>query len=228
MADRAAGEPMASSAQSAVQPACLRLPGSQPRDQGFASTIPLPRDDVLRFEPNRQRGMVECRDPRRQILALRPRRRNGSVVARVGESIEPAALCSLGRAAVAGSIDQPEAGPIGGHGQRERAEVCDGPLRDDRGAPRDREGRSRLPQLVTQNGLQAPVAEEQVATITGRQTVLVVTHALGRDPFLARAHHRQRAERSRQKLVGIAIMAVDDVMGQDDWAIACSHQHRQK
>ena len=75
-----------------MQPACLRRPGSQPRDQSFTSTIPLPRDDVLRFEPNRERGMVERRDPRRQILALRPRRRNGSVVARVRESIEPAAV----------------------------------------------------------------------------------------------------------------------------------------
>src|SRR4051794_11105045 len=103
--------------------------------------------------------MVKRRDPSRQIIASRPRGRHGSVVARVGKSIEPAAVYSLARASVAGSIDEPEAHPVGSHGQRERAEVRDGALRDYRGAPSDRESRPRLPQLVAQNGLQAPVAE---------------------------------------------------------------------
>ena len=64
-------------------------------------------------------------------------------------------------------VDDPEARAIAQRCERKRTEVGQVPLLDDRLAADQAEGRSLWLNLVPSNGLQAPVAEEQVAAITG-------------------------------------------------------------
>ena len=158
--------------------------------------------------------MLESSQPIGKAVAGGLRRRPLAVAAGIAQAVEPACFRTVDQETVEAPIDQVERISTVADGQRKWAKVAERSLASDVLFRLDREGTTYACDLVSNDGLQAPVAEEEVAAELLSESVFVIAESLGSGSADPTFDDREGLLGSVQEFIRVSIVAADDVMSQ--------------